>query len=183
MNIIIIFKLDKSQRFRNNFYQAEAPPPSLLTNKQENEYISMEDIRTLPKNEEEDSPEHENQSNNNGYVFSKIRNFILIHSVTSKFLLDSEQSSRQKSGDKGLSAILLCMSALFIICQSLKLIPDLYELLVCHLTLDTIGHHCDMDGWVGFENLILKFSVKVLLKFFHFSGSTELCDCLICPAA
>ena len=68
MNIIIIFKLDKSQRFRNNFYQAEAPPANPLINKQENVYISMEDIRTLPKNEEEDNPDNETQSNNNGYV-------------------------------------------------------------------------------------------------------------------
>ena len=28
----------------------------------------MEDIRTLPKNEEEDNPDNETQSNNNGYV-------------------------------------------------------------------------------------------------------------------
>ena len=70
MNIIIIFKLDKSQKFRNNFYQADAPPASPLINKQENVYISMEDIRTLPKNEE-DNLSNENQSNNNGYVFVK----------------------------------------------------------------------------------------------------------------
>ena len=41
------------------------------------------------------------------------------------------------------------MSILFIVCQSLKLIPDVYELCVCHLTMDKIGHHCTMDWWVS----------------------------------
>ena len=61
----------------------------------------------------------------------------------------TSSSSNGKSEEKSLSAILLGMSALFIACQSLKIVPDLYELIVCHQTLHKVGHHCKMDGPVS----------------------------------
>ena len=84
-------------------------------------------------------------------------------------------SSRQPScpqnwrtNDKGLSTILLTMSILFIVCQSLKLIPDVYELCVCHLTMDKIGHHCTMDWWVSELNQENKKEKNSSLRIFSY---------------
>lgn len=57
-------------------------------------------------------------------------------------------AANNESNDKSLGFILITMSALFIVCQSLKIVPDLYELFVCK-TQDLVGHHCKMDGPVS----------------------------------
>ena len=98
-------------------------------------------------------------------------------------------SSRQPScpqnwrtNDKGLSTILLTMSILFIVCQSLKLIPDVYELCVCHLTMDKIGHHCTMDWWVSELNQKknLSLSLCYLQHIWTFWENTPHCASLLC---
>ena len=102
-------------------------------------------------------------------------------------------SSRQPScpqnwrtNDKGLSTILLTMSILFIVCQSLKLIPDVYELCVCHLTMDKIGHHCTMDWWVSELNQKKRKKIPeylVICSTFELFGklpSTPHCARLLC---
>ena len=57
----------------------------------------------------------------------------------------SNNANKEEKDERNLNFILITMSALFIGCQSLKIVPDLYELLVCKLT----GHYCKMDGVVS----------------------------------
>ena len=47
--------------------------------------------------------------------------------------------------ERNYNFILITMSALFIGCQWLKIVPDFYELFACKMT----GHHCKMDGPVS----------------------------------
>ena len=49
------------------------------------------------------------------------------------------------SEERNHNFILITMSALFIGCQWLKIVPDLYELFGCTMT----GHYCKMDGPVN----------------------------------
>ena len=62
----------------------------------------------------------------------------------------AQQEKRNNAPEnKNPSTMLLTMSALFVSCQFLKIIPDIYELYFCHRTLNKIGHHCEMDGPVS----------------------------------
>ena len=94
----------------------------------------------------------------------------MIH-FTQFYSISSRQPScpqNWRTNDKGLSTILLTMSILFIVCQSLKLIPDVYELCVCHLTMDKIGHHCTMDWWVSELNQENKKEKNSSLRIFSY---------------
>ena len=60
--------------------------------------------------------------------------------------------------------MLLAMSAVFIVCQFLKIVPDMYELFFCQLTMDLSGHHCRMDGKVS------SICCIQLVRFMNFEG-------------
>ena len=47
--------------------------------------------------------------------------------------------------EHNLGSILIFMSALFIFCQSFKIIPDMYEIFQCH-QLGKYGGNCEMNG-------------------------------------
>ena len=51
------------------------------------------------------------------------------------------------------------MSAVFIGCQWLKIVPDFYELFACKMT----GHFCKMDGPVS--TLYIYTSVNTVVEF------------------
>ena len=50
--------------------------------------------------------------------------------------------------EHNLGIILIAMSSLFIFCQSFKIIPDMYELILCN-RLGHLGADCEMKGPVN----------------------------------
>ena len=59
---------------------------------------------------------------------------------------NATRNCQQNVGDeKSLSLILVTMSGLFVFCQSIKIIPDMYELFECRAN-NLFGHFCDMGG-------------------------------------
>ena len=73
-----------------------------------------------------------------------------IHPFFSYFhRLYSRHEEGQRIKEKSPYPMLLAMSAVFIVCQFLKIVPDMYELFFCQLTMDLSGHHCRMDGKVS----------------------------------
>ena len=59
---------------------------------------------------------------------------------------NATRNCQQNVGDeKSLSLILITMSGLFVFCQSIKIIPDMYELFECRAN-KLFGHFCDMGG-------------------------------------
>ena len=63
---------------------------------------------------------------------------------------------RKQQEEHTLGLILIGMSALFIFCQSLKMIPDLYELIVCN-EIGSLGHNCAITK-VPVINIITRMS-------------------------
>ena len=45
--------------------------------------------------------------------------------------------------DRNLTGILIAMSVLFVSCQSLKIVPDLYEIFACHTENSQGGGKCE----------------------------------------
>ena len=56
--------------------------------------------------------------------------------------------------EHNLGIILIAMSSLFIFCQSFKIIPDMYELILCN-RLGHLGADCKMKGPVNLIPLYL----------------------------
>ena len=54
--------------------------------------------------------------------------------------------------EHNLGIILIAMSSLFIFCQSFKIIPDMYELILCN-RLGHLGADCEMKGPVNLISL------------------------------
>ena len=63
---------------------------------------------------------------------------------------------RKQQEEHTLGLILIGMSALFIFCQSFKIIPDLYELVVCN-QVGNLGHNCAITK-VPVMNVITRMS-------------------------
>merc|ERR1712141_761528 len=63
--------------------------------------------------------------------------------------------TKKQMEEHNLGIILIAMSSLFIICQSFKIIPDMYEMIQCN-RLGTLGQSCEMKGPV--INAILRLS-------------------------
>jgi hypothetical protein len=63
---------------------------------------------------------------------------------------------RKQQEEHSLAVILIGMSSLFIFCQSFKIIPDLYELIVCSNN-GNLGHNCTMSK-IPVMNVIMRLS-------------------------
>ena len=58
---------------------------------------------------------------------------------------ENNANNQNAVDEKSLSRILITMSGLFVFCQSIKIIPDMYELFECK-SKNLLGHFCEMDG-------------------------------------
>ena len=83
---------------------------------------------------------------------------------------------QQNVGDeKSLSLILITMSCLFVFCQSIKIIPDMYELFECRAN-NLFGHFCNMggpviNGIVRTSHLLVCFNSSANFLIYYFFGT------------
>ena len=66
---------------------------------------------------------------------------------------------KKQQEEHTLGLILIGMSSLFIFCQSFKIIPDLYELVVCNHA-GNLGHNCAISK-VPAMNIITRFQLNI----------------------
>ena len=76
--------------------------------------------------------------------------------VSSKALHPRRTFFEKQQEEHTLGLILIGMSSLFIFCQSFKIIPDLYELIVCS-SAGNLGHNCAISK-VPVMNVITRMS-------------------------
>ena len=69
--------------------------------------------------------------------------------------------TKKQMEEHNLGIILIAMSSLFIFCQSFKIIPDMYELILCN-RLGHFGSDCEMRGSVSAFHYL-----QPLSKFLH----------------
>ena len=68
---------------------------------------------------------------------------------------ESPNNEQTNSDDKNLTVVLVAMSVLFVVCQSLKIIPDLYEIFACQKE-NSQGLQCQ-PTWVNFPLFYIDF--------------------------
>ncbi|TRY73600.1 hypothetical protein TCAL_08729 [Tigriopus californicus] len=84
----------------------------------------------------------------------------------------SQQPFRRQKEEHNLGIILISMSTLFIICQSLKIIPDLYELIWCNQDPDTEECHFNTltSGIIRISHLLVCFNSAANFVVYYVSG-------------
>lgn len=137
-NIMIIVKIRKSSKFRSRFNTTDCV-----------------------KSTHQDGSSDEFNSSTKSNGARRGRKHLLFSPKGSKLKLDLKAQpstsptrgiSRKHREEHHLGVILIGLSSLFIACQSFKIFPDLYELIVCS---DNDGKNCKMEG---FSNVITRLS-------------------------
>ena len=95
-------------------------------------------------------------------------------------------TSRQRR-EANLGFVLMCISIIFIICQSVKIVPDLYEMIYCRIGTSgrleqttyegenpDDGHYCryndKMDTLIHLSHLLLAINSSVNVIIYMFRG-------------
>ena len=105
---------------------------------------------------------------------------------------------RKQQEEHTLGLILISMSALFIFCQAFKIIPDLYEVLVCNEG-GSLGHNCAItkvpviNVITRMSHLLVCFNSSANFLIYYLNGEKfrrawvetygERCCCCVCKTA
>ena len=71
--------------------------------------------------------------------------------------------------DRNLTGILIAMSVLFVSCQSLKIVPDLYEIFACHTENSQGGGKCEpipVREQIQFAKIVVLHVCQRLSQYF-----------------
>ena len=86
----------------------------------------------------------------------------------------SSEAQKQAKDEKNLTSVLIIMSVLFVACQSIKIIPDIYELFVCQAQ-DLQGKPCKpgpiVDGIVRISHLMVCVNSSANFLIYYMYGS------------
>lgn len=95
-----------------------------------------------------------------------------LHKAPMSVMSESSQPFRRQKEEHNLGIILISMSTLFIICQSLKIIPDLYELIWCNQDPDTQECHFNTltSGIIRISHLLVCFNSSANFVVYYVSG-------------
>jgi len=159
MNIFIIIKITKSARFRKKFQTRQEE------NDAENQQLDIIEEEDAEVNEEDPevievaAPSSSARNSETGLASKRspnratIRGRQLIKNLVRQ--RPRRTFTKKQMEEHNLGIILIAMSSLFIFCQSFKIIPDMYELILCN-RLGHLGADCEMKGPV--INAILRLS-------------------------
>jgi len=159
LNIFIIVKITKSARFRRQFQRHDdddAEDPHDVDNINLN--ASIRNRPNLTKfNSTETSPPTINKSpcETPGHQRPSTASLVQVN-VTTRGFQPRRTFFKKQQEEHTLGLILIGMSSLFIFCQSFKIIPDLYELVVC-TSAGNLGHNCAISK-VPVMNVITRMS-------------------------
>ena len=94
--------------------------------------------------------------------------------------LDPEMTSRQKR-EANLGVVLISISILFILCQSVKIVPDLYEVVHCRLRAPqvTCTSHVVVDSLIEVSHLLLAINSSANFIIYTWRGEEEEADVLL----
>lgn len=85
-----------------------------------------------------------------------------------------EMTTRQRR-EANLGIVLVSISVLFILCQSVKIIPDLYEVVTCRLVkIGFCGHNQVIDSLIDISHLLLAINSSVNVIIYTLRGNTYL---------
>ena len=142
LNVFIIIKITKSARFRKRFQRHDEDFQKFQQEGEEHELENLEEMgtRSVKHKRLQTAPSSKMGSLGSSVDSSKFTDKMRVsvkHSSTIKGTSMNGRSVqkrtflRRQQEEHKLGTILILMSGLFIICQSIKIIPDIYEVLMC----------------------------------------------------
>ena len=166
MNIFIIVKITKSARFRRQFRRhddedVEEPDDvdeENISNHHQRQQSGRNRLGPATTNILTKLASTDRNFRSSGTNFSRNQNnSAVVHvCVSGRGFQPRRTFIRKQKEEHTLGLILIGMSSLFIFCQSFKIIPDLYELVVCN-QVGNLGHNCAISK-VPAMNVITRIS-------------------------
>lgn len=114
------------------------------------------------------------------FSFAHPLELCIISSLLQSQVREESPSSRQLR-ENNLAGVLVFISLLFIICQSAKIVPDIYEVIYCRWSTEGRGRHgqedCTITPFiervVSFSHFLLAFNSSVNFVIYTWRGTVE----------